>query len=770
MRLLSATVRRCALISWILLAGWSGGVFAQMPRGPVTQAPLGSVVRDIKIEGTQRIDPETVQSYLLIKPGDPADPERLDRSLKALFATGLFADVTLRQDGGTLIVRVVENPIINRIAFEGNRRVNDELLLSEVQLRPRVVYTRTKVQNDVKRVLDLYRRSGRFAATVEPKVIQLPQNRVDLIFEINEGQVTGVRRINFVGNQQFSDGRLREVIQTRESRWWRILSTDDTYDPDRLSFDRELLRKFYLANGYADFRVVSAVAELTPDREGFYITFTIEEGDRYKFRSIDVISRIRDLNIEELRRKVTTEPADWYDADKVEQSITALTDEVGSLGYAFVDVRPRINRDREAKVIDVTYEIQEGPRVYVERINITGNVRTLDKVIRREFRLAEGDAFNTAKMRRSRQRIRNLGFFDKVEVTNVPGDAPDRTVINVDVQERSTGELSFGVGFSTADGALGDISIRERNLLGRGQDLKLSFTLSQRRQEIDLAFTEPYFLDRNLSAGFDIFHITRDFQNESSFDQKNVGFTLRSGYQITEALRQTLRYTLREDTIENVSADASRLIREQQGSTLSSLVGQELLYDQRDDRFDPTEGYYLRLINDFAGLGGDVTFLRNRVGAGGYYPITNEWIASLTGELGYIQDFGEAIRIQNRFFIGGETLRGFASAGIGPRDITTGDALGGREYAIGSAELTFPSGLPKELGIRAKVFSDFGVLRDPDTTGPEVADVDSIRVSIGVGAVWRSPFGPIRLSLATPVRKEDFDETELFRFSFGSRF
>lgn len=757
----SATVNRYALIILMLLTAVCGGAFAQTG---------GTVVQQIRVDGTQRIDPETVQSYMLIKPGDAADADKLDRSLKALFATGLFADVTLRQEGGTLIVRVVENPIINRIAFEGNRRVNEEQLLSEVQLRPRVVYTRTKVQNDVKRIIDLYRRSGRFAATVEPKVIQLPQNRVDLVFEISEGQVTGVRRINFVGNQRFGDGRLREVIQTRESRWWRILSSDDTYDPDRLSFDRELLRKFYLANGYADFRVVSAVAELTPDREGFYITFTIDEGDRYKFGKIAVDSKLRDLNVDDLRKKLTTESGAWYDADKVEGSINALTDAVGSLGYAFVDIRPRINRDRDAKTVDVTYEIQEGPRVYVERINITGNVRTLDKVIRREMKLAEGDAFNTAKLRRSRQRIRNLGFFDRVEVNNVPGDQPDRTVVNVEVQERSTGEISFGVGFSTSDGALADISLRERNLLGRGQDLKLGLTVAQRRQEVDLSFTEPYFLDKNLSAGFDVFHITRDFQRESRFDQKNVGFTLRTGYQITEALRQTLRYTLREDTIQNVSANASRFIREQEGSTLSSIVGQELLYDQRDDRFDPTEGYYVRLINDVAGLGGDVGFLRNRLGAGGYYPIADEWVASVTGELGYIADFGEPIRIQNRFFIGGETLRGFASAGIGPRDITTGDALGGREYAIGTAQLTFPSGLPKELGIRANVFSDFGVLRNPDTTGPEVVDVDSIRVSLGVGAVWRSPFGPIRVSVAQPVRKESFDKKELFRFSFGSRF
>jgi outer membrane protein insertion porin family len=733
-------------------------------------AQTGGIVSDIRVEGTQRIDPDTVRSYMLIKQGDQADADRLDRSLKALFATGLFADVTIRQEGNALVVRVVENPIINRIAFEGNRKLTDEVLTQEVQLRPRVVYTRSKVQNDVKRILDLYRRGGRFAASVEPKIVQLPQNRVDLVFEINEGDVTTVRRINFVGNQRFSDGRLRETIQTRESRWWRILSSDDTYDPDRLSFDRELLRKFYLAQGYADFRVVSAVAELTPDREAFYITFTVEEGERYRFGDIDLISQIKALNVDDLRSKIVTEKGDWYNADRVESSINAVTDAIGTLGYAFVEVRPRINRNREARTVSVTYEIQEGPRVYVERINIVGNVRTLDKVIRREFRLAEGDAFNTAKLRRTRQRIRNLGFFEKVDITNVPGDTPDRTIINVEVQERSTGELSFGVGFSTSDGALADVGIRERNLLGRGQDLRLNLTGSQRRQQLDLSFTEPYFLDKNIAAGIDAFKIQRDFQRESSYDQDSLGFTLRGGYQITELLRQTLRYTLRSDDISDVDPDASRFIREQEGETVSSIIGQELLYDQRDDRFDPTEGYFLKLTTDYAGAGGDVNFWRVRFGAGYYYPLGDEWVAGVTGEVGHIEGLDEDVRIQHRFFIGGETLRGFRSAGIGPRDISTGDALGGNDFAIGSAELTFPSGLPKELGVRAKIFSDFGTLWNVDSTGPEVADLNSLRVSVGVGLLWRSPFGPVRLSLAHPVMKEDFDKKELFRFSFGSRF
>jgi outer membrane protein insertion porin family len=734
------------------------------------QAPRAGSVREIEVEGTQRIDPETVRSYVLLKPGEEATSEQLDRSLKALFATGLFADVTLRMEGDRLVVRVVENPIINRIAFEGNRKLNDQVLQAEVQLRPRVVYTRTKVQNDVKRVLDLYRRSGRFAATVEPKVIQLPQNRVDLVFEVNEGAVTGVKRISFIGNKQFSDGTLREVIRTVESRWWRILSTDDNYDPDRVSFDRELLRKYYLANGYADFRVVSAVAELTPDRDGFYITFTIEEGERYRFGDIDVVSQLRDVKADDLRSALLTSKGDWYNADAVDKSINAMTTAVGSLGYAFVDVRPRINRDRDAKTVSVTYEVQEGPRVYVDRINITGNVRTLDQVIRREFLLVEGDAFNTAKMRRSRQKIQNLGYFEKVDVTNVPGDAPDRTTVNVEVREKSTGELSFGFGYSTADGVLGDISVRERNLLGRGQDLRLGFLVSQRRQEIDLSFTEPYFMDRELAAGTDVFKRTRDLTKISGYEERNLGFVLRGGYQITEPLRHVVRYTLRQDELTDLEPDVSRFIRAQAGESIMSAIGQDLTYDRRDDRFDPTEGYYVRLSTDLAGLGGDAQFLRNRLTVGTYYSIVDEWVASLTGEAGYLENLGEKTRIQHRFFLGGDSLRGFSNGGVGPRETTRGAALGGHELYAGSAELTFPSGLPKEIGIRTSVFSDFGTLLDSGETGSDIQDSQSIRVSAGVGALWRSPFGPVKISFAKPIRKESFDKTEVFRFSFGSRF
>jgi outer membrane protein insertion porin family len=743
-----------------------------VPLGPVAaQVATGGTVAEIRIEGTQRVEPETVRSYLLIQPGDPFDADRIDRSLKALYGTGLFADVTLRREGDALIVRVVENPIINRIAFEGNHKLSDSTLDTEVQLKPRVVYTRTKVQSDVKRILDLYRRNSRFAATVEPKIIPLEQNRIDLVFEIDEGPVTGVRGITFVGNHQFAASRLREVIQTKESRWYRFFSSDDNYDPDRLTYDRELLRKFYLAEGYADFRVVSAVAELTPSRDGFLINFTIDEGERYRFGKIGLSNALKDVNIEDFRPLLTVQEGDWYNADQVDKSISALTDALGNRGFAFVDIQPRVKRNPDTRTIDVTFDVKEGPQVYVERIDITGNVRTLDKVIRREFRLIEGDAFNTSKLQRSEQRIRNLGFFKKVDVTNNQGSAPDKTIIGVNVEEQSTGEFSVGVGFSTTDGVLGDVSIRERNLLGRGQDLRVATTVAQLTQEVDISFTEPYFLERNMSAGFDLFEINQDNQNIAQFNQFTLGGSLRVGYQITEALRQTLKYTLREDRIQDVQPTASIFIQQEAGERLTSAFGQVMLYDKRDNRLDPTAGYFVQLANDVAGAGGDVRYLRTVLSAGYFYSIAPQWVVSVTGESGYIFGLGgDKVRIEDRFFVGGDNLRGFATGGIGPRDTTTGDALGGNTYYVGTVSLGFPIGLPQELGVTARTFTDFGSLFGIDDVGSQIANVPTIRVSAGVGISWASPLGPIRLDLALPIKRESFDKKELFRVSFGTRF
>jgi outer membrane protein insertion porin family len=553
-----------------------------------------------------------------------------------------------------------------------------------------------------------------------------------------------------------------------------------------------LLRRFYLTEGYADFRVVSAVAELTPDRNGFIVTFTLDEGERYRFGKIDVNIKLKDLPAEAVLPLLTVHTGDWYDAEAVEKSISVLTDALGNRGYAFVEVKPNVTRNREEHTVDITFDVQEGPQVYVERVEIVGNVRTLDKVIRREFQLVEGDAFNSTKMQRSQQRIKNLGFFKKVEVTNSPGSAPDKTVVTAEVEEQSTGELSLGIGFSTTDGPLADVNIRERNFLGRGQDLRIGTVVSLRSQQVDLSFTEPYFLDRNIAAGFDLFEIktspTANFFSGVTppYQQFSYGGALRTGYQISENLRQTLKYTARSDNITDLQPNTSLFIVLQAGQHTTSEIGQVLLYDRRDDRLDPSGGYYASLGNDFAGVGFGVDYVRNKVTAGYYYSVFPEWVLSVTGEAGYIFGWnGQNVLIQDRFFVGGDNLRGFQSAGIGPRDSVSGDALGGQKYYLGSVTLGVPLGLPKEFGVSGRVFTDFGTLYHIQPTNivltpaqlastggiqPMVEQSPAIRASAGVGVSWKSPVGPIRLDIAYPIKKEPFDKTQLFRVSFGTRF
>ena len=728
------------------------------------------VIQSVEVRGAQRVDPSTVISYMLIREGDPFDPRRIDRSLKSLFATGLFADISLRREGNVLVVNVVENPIINRIAFEGNKEFESESLRSEISLRPRVIYTRTKVQEDVKRILTLYRQSGLFAGSVEPKIIQLEQNRVDLVFEINEGAETEIGSIRFIGNSEFSDGRLREVIQTRETKWWRFYTTDDVYDPDRMNLDRELLRRFYLSNGYADFKVNSGIAELTPDKKSFFLTYAVEEGERYQFGDVEVEARLKDLKEEDLKTSLEVEKDDWYSAEEVEKTIDRLTEQVGTLGFAFVEIRPRVNRDRENKKINVKYVINEGPRVFVERINISGNIRTLDKVIRREFRLVEGDAFNASKLRRSKTRIQNLGFFEKVNIDQVPGSAPDKTLINVAVEEKPTGQITLGAGYSSTVGVLGDIRLTESNFLGKGQNVTLQTQIAAEASQIDFSFTEPYFLDRELIAGFDLFRFTRDLQDTSSFDIERKGGRVRTGYRITENLSESWRYTFRITDISSVASDASSLIRDQQGSETLSELGHTIAYDRRDNIIKPTSGYVLKLETEGAGLGGTLFHLRNTATSGVYYPLADRWVLSARGKFGYIAGLGEDVALSERYFLGGEDVRGFATAGSGPRDIATDDALGGEWLYAATFEMTFPTGLPDEFGVGGRVFTDLGSSGKLSPVNASTRDVDSLRMGMGAGITWESPFGPLGIDLAVPLLKEDFDRTEYVRVNFGTRF
>lgn len=735
------------------------------------QAFAQATISEIRVDGAERVEPATVMSYLDLRVGDVMNKEALDRGLKSLFATGLFADVSLRQDGSVLVVKVDENPVINQIAFEGNDKVEDEELLAEVQLRPRQVFTRTKVQADVARLYQVYRRNGRFSVNIEPKVIRLEQNRVNLVFEIEENDVTKVESIRFVGNKHFDDDKLRSEISTKESAWYRFISADDRYDPDRMAFDQELLRRYYLSQGYADFNLVSAAAELSNDRSGFYLTFTVEEGERYKFGGISINSQLRDFDASVLNKQIEIAKGDWYDADLVQETVDKLTDALGDLQYAFVSIKPEIKRNREEKTVDIVFQISETPRVFVERIDVNGNVRTLDKVIRREMLLVEGDPFNKSKLARSEQRVRDLDFFETASMSIEPGSAPDKTVVNVDVNEKSTGELSVGAGFSTNDGPLADFRIRERNLMGKGQDLLLGATVAGERTEFDLAFTEPHFLDRDLSAGVDLFHITKDLQDESSYDQRRTGGALRAGFPLSERWRNTMRYRYERNEIEDVQSNASRFIRDQAGRRDTSALSNRVTYDNRDSTLFPTDGWLLWLDTEVAGLGGDAEYVSGKTGASYYYPLADQWIINLLGEGGAIGSYGDgSVQINERFFLGGSTLRGFEQAGVGPRDITTDDALGGNYFARGSVETSFPLGLPDDMGILGHAFSDFGTLWHLDDNGPEVVDDNSIRATAGVGVSWRSPFGPVRVDLATPLAKEEYDEEEVFRFNFGTRF
>ena len=748
-------------------------------------------IREIRVAGNRRVEPETVRSYLKFAPGDAYDAGKVDQSIRALFSTGLFSDVRIDRDGAAAVVTVVENPILNQVVFEGNSEIDKATLEAEVQLKSRSVYTRAKVQADVQRILDVYRRQGRFAASVEPKLIDIDNNRVNLVFEINEGQATKIKSIQFVGNRAFSDSQLRDIITTSQSGLFDFLKGTNIYDPDRVSLDRELLRQYYLKNGYADARVVSAGAELDRDGSGFFVTFVVEEGELYNFGAVNVETTLQGLNTAGLKSEVSTSAGAIYDLSKIDKTVERLTLVVAEQGYAFSRVRPLPNKVPGTREIAVTYTIDEGPRVYIERINVNGNLRTLDYVIRREFRLVEGDAYNPALVEQAKKRLTNLGFFKGVDVKRKPGSANDRVVLDVDITEQSTGELSFGAGYSTSEGVIGDVSITERNLLGKGQFLRLRLAGSKERFQIDLSFTEPRFLDRNLAAGFDLFHksSTVSTNNTVVYNSKKSGGSLRLGFPLSENLWVNNNYTLSYDQITDVNADiASFAIKQAAGGALTSSFGSAITYDTRNHPKNPNRGLYLCGGADVAGAGGDVRYVR--LGAEGrfYYPLMDKVTFVARGTAGHIQGWGgQDVRLVDLFYKGGESVRGFQRGGLGPRDTLTEDALGGKTYWATTAEVRFPLPLiPEELGMSGAVFADAGSLFDAGknatnlstqcgaggskTLGICLVDDNSIRTSVGASLLWNSPLGPLRLDLAQALSKKDYDKTQLIQFGASTKF
>jgi len=874
-----------ALLVGTILAGLTAPAMAQGQQAPVptvappspAQVPDSSrTIASITVSGNQRLEPETVLSYTALRVGQPYDQERLDQALRDLYATDLFADVVIAgADTGNLIIQVRENPVINRIVLEGNRRLKNDKIVPEIRLAPRQIFTRARARADVARIIELYRRQGRYAASVEPQIVELDQNRVDVVFEINEGPRSRVRRINIIGNERFGEGRLINEMATREHVWWNIFSSADTYDPDRLAFDQQKLRQFYLTQGYADFRVVSAVAELTPDRRDFIITYVIEEGERYRFGDLAVESEIRDFSGETLQRNLPMRTGDWYNAQQVEDTVTRLNELAGVFGYAFSDVRPSFNRSRENLTMGVTFRVAETPRVYVERIDISGNTTTRDKVVRREFRLAEGDPFNNVRVRRSRDRIQSLGFFqENLEIQQTQGSAPDRVILSAAVEERATGELQLSAGFSSLERFLVNLSVRQRNFMGRGQEVRAAINYSSYSKSIEFGFTEPYLFDRNIAIGFDIYR--RDFnsfnffgrERTTTYEQVTTGGQIRAGIPITENIQVALRYGLNYDEIglnESIyfsdpdgagplppACDplrAGRYLCDAIGDRLTSSIGYSLVWDTLNNRLRPSSGERAVLSMDFAGLGGDVRYLRTRLSGAKYWNVFNGFIFSISLEGGYIHSFEsgapnvDPVRLTDRFFLGNPQIRGFDIRGVGPRiqripyefdtdedgniiDVRlsddpnrlTDDAIGGRAYYLGRAELEIPLGDSfRELGLRPSFFVDVGAVwgvRTPalldiapgspltlnqctdadgnvtsvpifqvcpdDTTLTRVGvspfrelflgNTPRPRLSIGFGVNWTSPFGPFRIDIARDILSEPGDDTKLFSFNVGTAF
>ncbi len=725
-------------------------------------------IQKIETDGLMRVEKETVLAYLGLEPGQNISEEALDDSLKNLYNTGLFSDIRIdKLSNGTLKVTLEENPLIGKQAFDGNKKLDDKVLKAEIKSKPNTVFNKSTVQQDAARILEIYKKAGRYNVKVEPKIVKRKENRVDLVFEIDEGTDAKISKINFFGNTHYSSPDLRDELMSKESRWYRIFGNSDVYDNEKMNYDKELLRRFYTERGYADFEVTSAVAELAPNGKSFILNFTLNEGPRYRIGKIDIESEIKDVNVSKLYKELEIKKGAWYNSSKIEKSITNLTDELGKKGFVFVDITPTLNRVDD-KTIDLTFNIAQSERIFVNRVNIFGNTRTLDEVIRREFRLDEGDAFNVSKIKDSRRNIENLNYFSKVDIQSVPVDN-NKADIDVRLEEKSTGYFNVGIGYSTTDGALVQTGITETNFMGKGQEVGVNASVSQRTRDYSFSFTEPYFLGRRLSAGFDVFYTDEDYQDESSYDTSSVGVRGRLGWNYTDDFYQTLRYTISQDEIKNVKNSASYYVKKEEGKTTGSVIGQTLYYDKRDNAIRTKEGYYLSFGNDVAGLGGDDKYFKFDVKARQYFTFADYWTVKLHANGGYIIGYGgKDVRLSNRYYLGGNSLRGFEYAGVGARDKKTDDALGGNWTVYGGSELSFPLGLD-EVGIRGRTFFDIGMLGKPDDIDSRDVEYSSKpRASVGFGFEWFSPMGKIDIDFGFPVMKETYDEKEVFRLNFGT--
>ena len=735
--------------------------FAQTTNETVT-------VSEIAISGNSRVSDSTISAYLPVRVGDAISEDSLDNAIDSLFATKLFNDVTINIEGTRISIAVVENPIVNRVNIEGNDVLDDERLLAELDIQPRRVFTRKVAVDATQKLLEIYRLSGRYAAEITPQVIRLDNNRVDLIFEVDEGPLIKVTSISFIGNETFSDFALRQVISSRQVRWWAFLSSVDKYDESRLDYDARLLRQFYLGRGYANIEIKRAQGGLLADRSGFALTFEIDEGTRYKLRDVSFTSQITDIDVSKFRDDIPLEKGDWYNVKGLEQGLLNVTNSLGNLGYAFVDIRPQVTPDTDSNELDIEISIGEGRKNYIERIEVVNNSRTRDTVIRRELEVVEGDPYNQLKLDKSLRNIKNLGFFRTVDISTVRGSADDQTIAKINVEEQSTGDFSIGVGYSSLDKSTVSLGINERNFLGSGRGLKFSTSLSESRSDYRLGLTEPYFLDRDLRGSAEIFN--QKVEN-STLTTKSTGVNLGVAFDAADDYYHRIGYELSSADSTQSSTTATSLTGEENKDLLRSALSYTIGRSTLDNRFDPTEGYLYELDETVSGLGGDVTFMKTSVRASYFKPLNfNSFILGVRGRAGFVDGLGEKVTQSARFYLGGRTVRGFDSSGIGPRDTGANSAVGGNYMYSATAEIVSSYGLSEDLGVRWTVFSDIGSVWDTDyPSGVTGANDDSLRQSVGVGFLWDTAVGPLTFYWADAVSKSSNDQLKRFQFNIGTR-
>jgi len=767
-----------------LVGGWLAATLGLTIMPSVSAETTPPSPDRIVVEGNRRVDAATVQSYFHAAPDGQFDDASRDAALKALIATGLFDKVSIDRAGERLVVHVTEAPVLDRVAFEGNRKVKDADLAAAVESKPRGSLQRATVQADVGRIIEAYRHVGRDDVGVVPEVIDRGNGRVDLVYTITEGGKTTVRQINFTGNRAFGNRQLSAVIKTSATNLLSFLTGGDVYDPDRIAQDREQLRLYYRSKGYADAIVPTAKAEYDPAAKGFTLSFVIDEGPLYHFGDISVVSNIPELDSGKLRRLSLAHTGAIFDGNALDKTTDDLAVEMAKLGYPFARAAPRIVRDATAQRIDVAFVVDQGPRTYVERIEIHGNTRTRDYVIRREFDIAEGDPYSKALIDRAERRLKNLNYFKSVKISNQPGSTPDRIVLDVETVEQSTGDFSVAGGYSSTDGALIEIKAGERNFYGTGKNVQASVTYGQYARGIDLAASEPYFLGTRVSAGIELFGRESDANSYQSYDSTTYGATLQFGTPVTEQLGVQWRYSLYNQNVTlapNSSGLTPSLAIQQaaaNGPAWVSAVGSTATYSTLDSTKSPTSGIKSQLSQDLAGLGGDVKFLRTAEDVRYYQSLNSDLVGMVRAQGGYITGWGgQQVPLMNSFFGGPTMVRGFAPNGFGPRDLTPGttmDNVGGSMYWATTAELqsSIP-GVPNEYGLKATAFVDAGSVfryNGPTTFGGstlQVANNNVVRSSVGAGLTWASPFGELTVDYAVPLTKAAYDVVQPFRFSAG---